>query len=146
MSGRVEAAAVGPLQPLALALAEHIQWFYNERDQGLNELLGRTLPRSAVRDELIRAIVIAFGYGQAHHVSDYQRDLVKFRGRTAVREELDLLASLRLVDLLPDARDRRAILVKPTQRLIDWYNRSAPDVVAALERAVSRLRELSPGG
>ena len=142
MAARKDEPATIPLRERSLAMAEFLRTFFSERDVALARLIGRTLPRNSLRDELIRAILIDYGHGRERHLADYQADLKHFRQKTAVRDEIYLLEEVGLVSLRAGLLDRRLLLVKPSERLIDWSNASDEAFISYVAEAIHKLQQM----
>lgn len=103
------------------------------RERLLGKLFGRTLRRSAARDELLRLIILAFSKGQLLRPSAYVRQCAHYATGPSIRSEIDILVDADLVLLRPDPSHRTAYLVVPTKKLIDFYNREMPRLREEIE-------------
>ena len=119
-------AEPGSLNLEALADLVVMREFLDNRDRLLEKLYGRKLPRSQLRDNLIRSVVIEFGLGHVRHLMFYQKGLLHFGSRTAIRNEVARLESLGLVTMAIGEDDRRTAEVVPTRKLIEWYSTYMP--------------------
>ena len=133
-------AARGSLQADILADLVALRRFYEARDRAFDALVGRKLPRSHLREELLRMVVIEFGFGQLRTVAHYEKVCAPLGSSAAIRGELHLLAELGLVLYLPAETDRKALQVGPTQTLVDWYASQMPQLMRDVEQFVSARR------
>lgn len=94
--------------------------FLVRRDAAMAILLGKRMPPTRLRDELLRSVIVEFGYDRRNRLSFYQRTLEPFAGRFAVRDEVHRLSNIGVLILENDPTDRRSLIVHPTEWLIDW--------------------------
>ncbi len=134
---QVKLAARGSLQADVLADLVALRRFVDARDRALDSLFGRKLARSYLRDELLRMVVIEFGFGRMRTIAHYQKACPHLGTSAAVRGELHLLAELGLIIYLPSESDRNALQIGPSQKLIDWYSGQMPQLMDEVEQFVS---------
>ena len=139
----IHRASPGSLSGEVLSDLRVYREFLADRERAMLGLYGKRLPRSQVRDDLIRAVLVQFGAGQTHNISFYQRTLAHVGSQTAVRMEMSRLVDLGLLLVEAGDGDRRAALVVPTQRLVDWYCTQMPRLYDEVRRFLS-LREFQP--
>ena len=141
-----EPARPGSLDKEAFADLVTFRDFLDDRDQVMTGLYGAKLPRSSVRDTLVRAILIEFGSGRVRHVAFYQRGLAYLGTSSAVRTEIALLHRLGLVVLAAQGTDGRVTTVVPAQRLVDWYSATMPKLYDEIRRFLALRASSSPRG
>lgn len=137
LSSAEEGAATaewGSLDPEVARDVALLREFTNDRERIMRKLFGRTLRRSAARDEIIRLVVLAFAKGQILRLSSYVRLCAPYATGPSIRSEVELLVQLGLVLLLPDPAHKRANLLAPTKKLIDFYSREMPRLRDEVER------------
>ena len=119
-------AELGSLDEEVASDVALLRQFMANREQLLGKLFGRTLRRSAARDELLRLIILAFSKGQILRTNAYVRQCAHYATGPSIRREIEVLVEADLVLLKPDPNHRTAYLVVPTKKLIDFYNREMP--------------------
>lgn len=119
-------ARPGSLHPEALQDLILLRQFFHARDQALTVLLDASAHRSPLRDELLRRVMIEFGEGRSRRMSFYQDECVFIAGRFATRDEILRLNEFGVLCLINDATHKRAVLVEPSQSLVDWYSNQMP--------------------
>ena len=107
--------------------------FFGARDAALHHLFGRSLKRSALRDEIIRSCVIEFGLGRIHRISYYQVHCSDFGSDTSIKNEIRTLVNLRVFFARRDPENAKALLVSPTTRLISFYKNTMSSLVEDIE-------------
>lgn len=138
-------AEAGSLAAEALADLIALRKFVEARDNALESLLGGTLKRSPIRDELMRLIVIEFGFGRVRNVAFYTRTCAHVDNSSEVERELYLLDELRVVILTPGGKDGRTLDVVPTKKLVDWYSRVMPPLMEEARLVIeSRSTSIRP--
>ena len=135
---------LGMLSEESLADLELYREFLRCRDLSFRQFLGRNLPRSHLRDELIREVMIEYGRGRLHGISYYQRMARHLGSPTATRNELLLLADLGVVVIGGNAEDRRVAMVQPTVRLVYWYSQQLPKLADEVLRLIKERRRQYP--
>ena len=121
-----ERALPGSLHHEAFADLRVYREFLDNRDRAMLGLYGKRLPRSQLRDHLVRAVLIEFGGGHVRNMSFYQKGLAHAGSQSAVRNEIARLVEVGLLVLDQAGDDRRAAEVVPTQKLVDWYSMQLP--------------------
>ena len=122
-------APAGSLPPDVLADLVALRNFLEGRDRALEVLIGRKLPRSHLRDELIRMVVIEFGFDRSRTIADYQKACAHLGGHAAVRGELHLMGESGLVMFMP-------------QKRAEWYSTQMPRLMDEVRKFVE-AREAS---
>ena len=122
------------------AIEEFLVW----RDQGINQLFGVKRPPNRLRDSLMRQILIAFSEGRVRPISYYRGVCARIGSRMGVQREVHTLESYGLVILRPSERDRRTIQVWPTEKLIEWFQRSLVEVRRILDRELREYPDRLP--
>ena len=117
--------------------------FLNARDVALHDLLGVPLRRSALRDELLRACVIEFGFGRLQRVSYYQERCSAFGSGSTVKHEIRMLAEIRILVTKQDPDNLRALLVVPTNRLVRFYSKAMQSLAQEVQTLFIRRAEMS---
>ena len=130
------AAAVGPA---TAALARILREYDEGRRRAFDRLLGRRYRPSPLRDELIRMAILDCQAGTPRRITDYRVLLAHLGSRPAVHEEVRRLVDAGLMAVEPGVRPRRGAVVRPTQRLVDWYAAQIPEIVGFLQLAMSSL-------
>lgn len=125
----------GSLTPAALRAARGMHAFMVEGYELLEALIGSKLPRTYLRNSIIRLAVIECGEGRRQKIAYYQQHLAAVAGKFAVREEIYTLASLGLLVLQESPTDKRLTCVAPSQRLIEWYCRVAAPLITRFAKA-----------
>jgi hypothetical protein len=119
-------AELGSLDEEVASDVALLRQFMTDRERLFGKLFGRTLRRSAARDEILRLIILAFSKGQLLRASAYVRQCAHYATGPSIRREIDVLVDADLVLLKPDPSHRTAHLIIPTKKLIDFYNREMP--------------------
>ena len=119
----VKPAAFGSLEPRVLVDLRFLRTFLEARDRAFLRLLGRSVHRSHLRDEIVRRLVIEFGDGKLRRISFYQKETAYLGSATNIRDEIENLRLSGLVIITDDPSRKRAKLLRPTQRLVDFYNK-----------------------
>ena len=114
-----------------------LHWFMESREEALAVLLGAHYRPDPLRDELMRSICLFFAEGHIRALAEYQKDLEPRWTATEVEQALDTLRAVHLVAVEGTA-DGPDGLVRPTMRLISFYNDTMPKV---LDMAKLILRE-----
>jgi hypothetical protein len=96
-------------------------------DIALADLLKVKRPRSPLRDQIMRRIVLCFGDGRLKPISHYERVCAGFGSRTAVQRQIHDLEWLGLI-FLRHVEGSRSIRVIPSERLIGWYEKMAEEL------------------
>ena len=123
-----------------IALVSILRSYDYGRREAYDKLLGRRYKPSALRDELIRCLILDQSNGTPRTISEYEKSLAQFASRPAVREEVRRLAAASLVILHRGKVPGRGTLAHPSQRLVDWYASQIPDIVGFL-RAMDSLSD-----
>ena len=120
----------------AEALSDLKIWldFNTRRDRIMDALFGLQLPRSPLRDDLVRRVLVEFGDGLSRPVSYYVEKCQAIAGATAVKSEITVLANLGVLLLDPKTPNPSSYCVGPSQRLVDWYAQAMPSLRAEAER------------
>lgn len=118
-----QAAPPGSLNPTVVADLKALRELDRIRDQLWHKLLGRNFARSAVREEVVRLAVLAFGEGHFYQVSDFVRLCRPYATAPTVRTEIERLVESGVVVRDPDGR---SAIIHPTDRLIAFYNHYTP--------------------
>ena len=84
------------------------------------------MPPCPVRDMLLRLSVIEWGHGRTHSIYWYQREGKPIAGRTVIRTEIMRLVSRGALSIGPSPDSRKALLVRPTRKLLDFYATQMP--------------------
>lgn len=105
------------------------------------EFLGAKIRPSAVRDGITRLALFECAEGREQRLSFYQSELQYLGSRFAIRDEVHRLVQLGALVLTDDPTDSRAILVKPSQKLVDWYEQQVPRLVDEWYRLCEVWRE-----
>ena len=113
----------------ATLMLQLLQEYSAARDGALLELFGPTYRPKQVRDELMRRVALSALAGEHRHLSDYQRELKLFGSSTTVARMADSLVHQRLIALVADPEDARALIVEPLPRLAAFYNNSATGLI-----------------
>ena len=121
-SGRSPIAEFGSLSRQAGEDITILQEFFRNRDRHMAHLFGANVRRNPTRDELLRQIMLQFAEGQQRRMAFYVQACSHLASQPAIRSELELLAHANLVVLLGEPGYRRARLVAPTRRLVNFYN------------------------
>ena len=114
-----------------------LHWFMESREEALAVLTGAHYRPDPLRDELMRSICLFFAEGHIRALAEYQKDLEPRWTATEVEQALDTLRAVHLVTV-DGAADGPEGVVRPTMRLISFYNDTMPKV---LEMAKRILRE-----
>ena len=110
-----------------------LHWFLESRQEALAELIGPGYHPDPVRDDLMRVICLFFARGEVRTLSEYQRDLAHADG-PAVAAALRSLEAAQLV--VTDGREASAGSIRPTRRLVGFYNKVMPEVLDVARRIV----------
>ncbi len=111
-----------------------LHWFMESREEALAVLMGAHYRPDPLRDELMRSICLFFAEGHVRALAEYQKDLEPRWSADAVAQALDTLRAVHLVavDGLPgDGADGG---IRPTKRLISFYNDTMPRVLDMAKR------------
>ena len=130
---RTQPAMPGTLRPGVLADLVGLRSFLDGRDRQLEVLFNSKLPRSHLRDELIRMVVIEFGFGRLRSLAHYRRSCKHLGTPGETVRELHRLVEHGLAVLLPGERNHRVWHIAPSQRLVDWYSSQLPRFMAEVE-------------
>ncbi len=114
-----------------------LHWFMESREEALAVLMGVHYRPDPLRDELMRSICLFFAEGHIRALAEYQKDLEPRWTATEVEQALDTLRAVHLV-AVDGAADGPDGVVRPTMRLISFYNDTMPKV---LDMAKRILRE-----
>lgn len=109
--------------------------FLAERDRRVEELIGRRSRQDPLRYEILRDAALADADSLDENINDYQVRYARLGARATIRSQIDFLVDCNLVELTPTAQDRREMVVKPTAKLIEFYN----SVMPSLEGEVLKL-------
>ena len=138
-------AKIGSLKPEVVDDLRVLIAFMNGRDEAFTRALGYRVKRNPVMDEIVRQMMVAFGVGQLLHVRHYQMSLSFLASRNAIRSEVCHLADLGALLLYKDASDRRALIVHPTQRLVEFYNQIMPPLRDEAASLLCRAQQQTEG-
>ncbi len=127
----------------AEALSDLKIWldFNTRRDRIMDALFGLQLPRSPLRDDLVRRVLVEFGDGLSLPVSYYIEKCQAVAGAAAVKSEITVLANLGILLLTPNPANLSSYCVGPSQRLVDWYAQTMPSLRAEAERLLLPQQE-----
>ena len=125
-------ASPGAIDPELLRDLTILHEFFENRALLLEQLLGGTLPRSPVREFIIRLSVIEMGHGRVRTVFFYQREGRLLAGSSVFKTEIMRLADRGALVLRSDPKRPRARLVVPTERLVAFYSTQMPRLKAAI--------------
>lgn len=114
-----------------------LHWFMESREEALAVLMGVHYRPDPLRDELMRSICLFFAEGHIRALAEYQKDLEPRWTATEVEQALDTLRAVHLVAVEDMAKGPEGV-VRPTMRLISFYNDTMPKV---LDMAKRILRE-----
>ncbi len=114
-----------------------LHWFMESREEALAVLMGVHYRPDPLRDELMRSICLFFAEGHIRALAEYQKDLEPRWTATEVEQALNTLRTVHLV-AVDGAADEPDRVVRPTMRLISFYNDTMPKV---LDMAKRILRE-----
>ena len=114
-----------------------LHWFMESREEALAVLMGVHYRPDPLRDELMRSICLFFAEGHRRALAEYQKDLEPRWTATEVEQALDTLRAAHLVAVEDRANGPDGV-VRPTMRLISFYNDTMPKV---LDMAKRILRE-----
>lgn len=103
-----------------------LHWFMESREEALAVLMGAHYRPDPLRDELMRSICLFFAEGHVRALAEYQKDLESRWTATEVEQALDTLRTVHLV-----AADGA---IRPTMRLISFYNDTMPKVLDMAKR------------
>ena len=127
----------GTLDPGVLADLVALRNFLENRERALEGLFGQSLPRSPLRDELIRTMVIEFGFGRLHTKAHYRRKCAHFGQPADVIAEMERLANNGLAVFLPGGGHHEAWHIAPSQKLVDWYSHQMPRLMTEVQKHMS---------
>ena len=116
------------------------QRFLDNRKIIIRGLYAREVVYSQLRDDLVRHILIEFGGNNARNISFYQKKLVYLGSYAAIRREIIYLERCELIRLGTTQSDRRAAVVSPTLRLVQWYSTQMPRLYEEVRRFLT-MRE-----
>ncbi len=107
-----------------------LHWFMESREEALAALMGAHYRPDPLRDELMRSICLFFAEGHIRALTEYQKDLEPRWDAEVVAQALDTLRAVHLVavDGAPDGG------IRPTMRLISFYNDTMPRVLDMAKR------------
>ena len=105
-----------------------LHWFMESREEALALLMGVHYRPDPLRDELMRSICLFFAEGQVRALAEYQKDLEPRWDADAVAQALDTLRTVHLVAVAA-AEDGAEGGIRPTMRLISFYNDTMPKVL-----------------
>ena len=105
-----------------------LHWFMESREEALALLMGVHYRPDPLRDELMRSICLFFAEGQIRALAEYQKDLAPRWDADAVAQALDTLRTVHLVAVAA-AGDGGEGGIRPTMRLISFYNDTMPKVL-----------------
>ena len=105
-----------------------LHWFMESREEALALLMGVHYRPDPLRDELMRSICLFFAEGQIRALAEYQKDLEPRWDADAVAQALDTLRTVHLVAVTA-ADDGGEGNIRPTMRLISFYNDTMPKVL-----------------
>ena len=105
-----------------------LHWFMESREEALELLMGVHYRPDPLRDELMRSICLFFAEGQVRALAEYQKDLEPRWDADAVAQALDTLRTVHLVAVAA-AEDGTEGGIRPTMRLISFYNDTMPKVL-----------------
>ena len=105
-----------------------LHWFMESREEALALLMGVHYRPDPLRDELMRSICLFFAEGQIRALAEYQKDLEPRWDADAVAQALDTLRTVHLVAVTA-ADDGGEGGIRPTMRLISFYNDTMPKVL-----------------
>lgn len=107
-----------------------LHWFLESREEAIAELIGPGYRPDSLRDELMRSVCLHFSHGHVRDLVDYQQDLASRHAAPSVAAAFEVLALVHLVTIDHDAPVGSAKLIKPTKRLISFYNKNMPAVLS----------------
>lgn len=131
-------ASPGSVPPETLSDLQFLQSELARRDRAITALLNTGHPRNPVRDECLRIAVAAFGAGHVETISFYERACLRFGSPTTTRAEIHALSKAGVIFLKPSKRDRRALCVVPSERLVNAFVKGLSDIRG---RIIARLDE-----
>ena len=110
-----------------------LHWFMESREEALALLMGEHYRPDPLRDELMRSICLFFAEGHIRALAEYQKDLEPRWTAMEVEQALDTLRTVHLVAVegMGDGPDG---VVRPTMRLISFYNDTMPKVLDMARR------------
>ena len=111
-----------------------LHWFMETREEALAVLMGAHYRPDPLRDDLMRSVCLFFAEGHVRALAEYQKD---FEGRwtaDAVTQAVDALRTVHLVAVDGGIEDEAAGLIRPTMRLISFYNDTMPRVLDMARR------------
>ncbi len=110
-----------------------LHWFMESREEALAVLMGVHYRPDPLRDELMRSICLFFAEGHVRALAEYQKDLEPRWSAMEVEQALDTLRTVHLV-AVEGAADAAGSAVRPTMRLISFYNDTMPKVLDMAKR------------
>ncbi len=110
-----------------------LHWFMESREEALAVLLGVHYRPDPLRDELMRSICLFFAEGHIRALAEYQKDLEPRWTATEVEQALNTLRAVHLV-AVDGAVDGADGVIRPTMRLISFYNDTMPKVLDLAKR------------
>ncbi len=116
-----------------------LHWFLESREDAIAGLIGTGYRPDALRDQLMRLICLNFAEGCLWRLPDYQKDLGARWTQSAVAMAVTALDAADLIAI--DVNGPSTGLIRPTRRLISFYNKNMPEV---FELAKKILYEVSP--
>ena len=107
-----------------------LHWFLESREDAIAELIGADYRPDPLRDELMRLVCLNFAEGQVRRLCDYQTDLAARWTQQSVAAAVDALDTANLVAIEADATGDASGSIRPTRRLVSFYNKNMPEVFA----------------
>ena len=108
------------------------------RQAFMDELLGRKLSFSALREALLRQVFLLYTQGKFSPIKDYIAATQQFRSSSTYARTLLLeLRDCGAVEFIKTGRDTRETLVMPTPRMIAHFRRYLPAFRADLATLAS---------
>jgi hypothetical protein len=126
-------ASFGTLDPTVHRDLIRVRQWTDARDRALVGLLGEEIWRSPLRLELVRSILVEFGYHRHSPVGFYVSQCSPLASSFRTRAEIHLLVEMDLLITRTAKGDKRVSLVIPTNKLVGGISRVAPRLSARLE-------------
>lgn len=114
-----------------------LHWFLESREDAIAGLIGDDYRPDPLRDELMRLICLNFAEGSMWRLPDYQKDLGARWTQDAVAVAVAALDAADLVSI--DVHSSTAGLIRPTKRLISFYNKNMPEVFSLAKRILHEV-------
>ena len=111
-----------------------LHWFMESREEALAVLMGVHYRPDPLRDELMRSICLFFAEGHVRALTEYQKDLEPRWTAMEVEQALDTLQTVHLVAVDGGVSDGAGGAIRPTMRLISFYNDTMPKVLDMAKR------------